>query len=129
VLGGELEHAVGVKGVAGAGPVEAVLQALRAGDLLDPGHRGQRLRFGDAVLGGQRPHRVQGLAPRSGRVELERAIRHLDAVTVLEPFQRFLEAALADVAPRTDDVRPDLDPHAILLSSMRGLHESEATLR
>ena len=37
--------------------------------------------------------------------------RHGDLVAVLEAGERRLDAALADVAPRAGDVRPDLDVH------------------
>src|SRR3712207_6899463 len=39
------------------------------------------------------------------------ALPILDLVAVREPLERGLQPALADVAPRTDDVGPDLDAH------------------
>ena len=55
------------------------------------------------------------------RVELVAAPLHLDLVAVRERGQGRLEAALADVAPRAGDVRPDLDLHALLNDGDWGL--------
>ena len=61
-----------------------------------------------AELAGQRLHQRAGLRHRR-RVELERSVadRHLALVA----GEGLIQAALADVAPRADDVRVDLDLH------------------
>jgi len=46
-----------------------------------------------------------------GRVQLEGPVDDLHLGGVLETGQRRLQPALADVAPRADDVTPDLDAH------------------
>ena len=69
--------------------------------------------LGAAVLAGQHPGGQLVAVLRRGRVQLEGAVDHLDLVAVRESGQRGLEAALADVAPGTDDVGPDLDLHDI----------------
>ena len=41
---------------------------------------------------------------------------NLDLLAVPELRERFLEAAFSDVAPRADDVRPDIDTHASIVA-------------
>jgi hypothetical protein len=53
-------------------------------------------------------HRAR-LAQRGCRVELERAEDDADIDLVGELGDGRLEATLADVTPRADDIRPDLD--------------------
>ena len=56
-------------------------------------------------------HRL-GSARRGGRVELERAIGHVEIdaeVLAGEQFEPGFELAFADVAPGTDDVGVDVD--------------------
>jgi hypothetical protein len=36
---------------------------------------------------------------------------HLDLAAMIEPRERLLEPSLADVAPGTDDIGPDIDTH------------------
>ena len=48
---------------------------------------------------------------RPGWIELKRAMRHSHLVAVIEQRKRMLEAALAEIAPRADDVGPDVDVH------------------
>ncbi len=95
----------------GPGQVEADVDA---GVVADPGHAlDHRLRLGhrDAVLRRQ-PVDVGALPlDGRGRVELERPPHHLHLVGVLEASEGGLEVALADVAPGTDDVGPDLHSH------------------
>ncbi len=106
---GQVAEAVGVDRVDRDGPLQVVRQPLGGGEFCDlPGHcphlreRGpgplrQRLEDGPAVALG-----VRG-------VELEAVPVELHLVGVLKPVERRLQAPLADVAPRTDDVRPDVD--------------------
>ena len=108
------QHSVGPHGV-----LEVEIKAFgasRSGDAID---HGLGLRAVGAQLAGD-PAGVVAVArriglcgARGGRVELERLPLHLYAVTVGELRQCLLKTALADVAPRADDVRPDLDLHAL----------------
>ena len=106
-----MQQPVGVDGVGPLGLAEPEEQALLGGhglgalDHLLAG-RGAAAVLGAQVLG----HGLLG-HPRRGRVELEGAVDDLHVVGVREARQGGLEAALADVAPGTDDVGPDLDLH------------------
>src|SRR5579885_1437846 len=112
-LARRVDQAMRVERVAALRLVEVVLEALRRCERLQSRVRGRDLVGAPAVLG--RQMLGGGAAPR-GRVpvELERPPQHPDLAAMREPRQRRLEAALADVAPRTDDVRPDLDEHALV---------------
>ena len=106
-----MQQPVGVDGVGALGLTEPEEQALLGGhglgalDHLLAG-RGTAAVLGAQVLG----HGLLG-HPRRGRVELEGAVDDLHVVGVREARQGGLEAALADVAPGTDDVGPDLYLH------------------
>ena len=65
--------------------------------------------LGPAELLGVRVDHRPGLAGRCRGIELVRAEHDVDVDLVGELGDRGLEAALADVAPRADDVGPDLD--------------------
>src|SRR4026209_2557863 len=56
---------------------------------------------------------------RCGGIQLKRAMDDVHLVTIVEARERFLEAALADVAPRTDEVGPDIDAHVAQGSGLR----------
>ena len=115
---GAAKQPVGVAGVGPLGPVQVELEALAggdAGDLVDDLGRG----LGAAELAGVglgHRHRRPGRGPR---VELVRPVDDLDVLVevrvVGQPSLRLLEPALADVAPRADDVGPDLDEHVATL--------------
>ena len=104
--------------LAGHGAVEAEVEALVGGL---GGHRVDHAlgaRDVGAVLGGQ-PDGVLA-SPRGSPAGADSPVGSSSkafhststCVAVRELGQRGLEAALADVAPRTDDVGPDLDLHA-----------------
>ena len=114
---GEVHDAVRVERVAAAREVEAEVQALGGGDVGHALLHRKRLVAAHAVLLGEMRRAVVLALARSGRVELERAPRHLHLVAVLEAGERGLEAALADVAPGTGDVRPDLDVHRSIVAN------------
>ena len=102
---------MGVEGVAGPGQIEAQVEAsvrTGIGHAVDHG-----LRFVDAhAVFASQPVGVGALSgSRRTGIELERPPSHLDRVAMVEPRERVLEVALADVAPGTDDVGPDVDPH------------------
>jgi hypothetical protein len=61
----------------------------------------------DATIGDE----WRGHSARSTRVQLEGKVHDRNLVAVREPLQRSLEPSLAEVAPRADDVGPDLDLH------------------
>ena len=102
------------------GPVEAEVQALGRGGGRHRVEHLLRLGPGGAVLGGEAVGVAGGVGPlgrgarRRARVQLEALPLDDDLVAVGEARQGRLEAPLADVAPRTHDVRPDLDLHADL---------------
>ncbi len=106
---GEVEQAVRVECVAPAKEVEAEVEAVAGCGL---GHRAlhlQRLLAAGAVLLGEMGRGVLWALARRARIELEAAPGDLHVIAVLEALQRGLEAALADVAPGTGDIGPDLD--------------------
>src|SRR6185437_11533928 len=91
--------------------VEVVLEALGGGE---PGHplvHPAGVVDRHPVL----PRQVLERRPAADgrvRVELEALPFDLDLAGPVEAGERRLEAALADVAPGTDHVRPDLDFHS-----------------
>jgi hypothetical protein len=106
-----VQYAVHVERIAHV-PVGAVPESFAAGEV------------GDSLLHltGLRPvtlgqHLLSGLDGGAAGVELERPVHHLDLVAVLETGQRRLEPRFADIAPRADDVAPDLHAHADSLES------------
>ena len=98
-----------VEAVAAARAVEVVLEALLRGELGHLHVAGLGLLDAHAVLGGQV---LGGRCARAPRARRGRA-RSCATTTSTSPgsncAERGLEAALADVAPGTNDVRPDLD--------------------
>ena len=114
-----MHDSVGIERRAGARHVEAEVEAF-AGRRL--GHRALHLARAldrHSVLLGQAFGAVALAFGRGGGIELEAPPRHLHVVAVLELSQGGLEAALADVAPRTGDVRPDFYVHQFQGSSAR----------
>ncbi len=107
-IGGQVQQAVRVDRVHGHRAGEVEVQALAAGDQRHPvGHLASlRAEPSRQVL--DRGHRDAALGLR---VQLEAVPGDLHLVRVLELGQRVFQAALADVAPRADDVGPDLDLH------------------
>jgi hypothetical protein len=63
------------------------------------------------VLGSEALDGIAVARRRGIGIELEAAPDDIDVVAMRELRQRGFEAALADVAPGTDDVRPDFDVH------------------
>jgi len=114
VRGSEVDEPVGVERIGATRDVEAEVQSVAGRRLRHPGLHGQRLVAARAVLLGEMGGTVDGALGGRGRIELEAAPRDRDLVAVLVALERGLEAALADVAPGTGDVRPDLDVHGSL---------------
>src|SRR5665213_144781 len=110
-----MHQSVAVEGAAAAGDVKAEWKPLlrRHASQLLLGFAG--LLHGHAVLLRQALGTIARALRRRAGVELEAPPRHVDLVAVLEALERSLETALADVAPRARDVRPDLDVHSRLL--------------
>jgi hypothetical protein len=106
-----VDQAVGVERVAGPGPVEVEVQPLGRGVGRDPRLRGLRGGAAHAVFGGEALHRITLRRGWRARIELEAAPGDRDLLAMIEGGQGVLETALADVAPGTDDVGPDLDIH------------------
>ncbi len=111
----------------------------------EPALGGDRRDVIDDLLGTLRPAELlgvglddrAGLARRCGGVELERPEDDVDVDLVVEFGDRRLEATLADVAPRADDVGPDLDrdtradvgAHKAMIGPYRGDHDHRAAGR
>jgi hypothetical protein len=109
----QVQHAMGVEGIAGLGNVEAEGEAFLGSQLREPLVIPQRLLARHTVLGGESRGGVLRPDGRRTRIELEAAPDDLDLCAVFEPSERRLKASLADIAPRTDDVRPDFNLHNI----------------
>ncbi len=106
---GEVEEAVGVEGVSALslGEVEVEPFVVRGvGDLL---HHGARSVDAHAVFASEGFVERQLGHRRGARVELEALPLHFDFA--VELFEGGFEAALADVAPGTNDVGPNLNFH------------------
>src|SRR3954470_9757960 len=109
VLRSEVDEAVRVEGVAAARLGEVVGEAVLGGEGGDLGLPARGLLHRHAVLLGEPLGRLALGDGRRLGVELEAVPEDGDVVAVLEPCERCLEAALADVAPGAHDVRPDVD--------------------
>ncbi len=119
VGGGEMQQAMGVEGIAGPRLFQAILQAGLLGDLRDPGVHRRRLHQADAVFLGQPLVEGARIEGRCVGVQLEAAPYDADLVAVRELGEGGFEAAPADVAPGTNDIRPDFDLHNISSSLRR----------
>ena len=108
-VGASRQHPVGQQGVGPQGPVEVEVQALLGGQRGHPVDHLVRLPGAELALV-DLPDRggAPGGAPR---IELEGPERHADILRSREAPERRLEPPLADVAPRADDVGPDVDVH------------------
>src|SRR5258706_13582486 len=115
-----MEQPMRIEGVSRPDSLEIEDQPVGPGDVghsVDPDLGVAR---GGAIFLGESsgvPGRTIDLA-RSRRIELERAPNDFDGVAVGEASERGLEVALADVAPRAGDVRPNVDAEL--------LHDGEA---
>ena len=120
MLVGEGDEAMGVERVGPLGDLEVELQPVVGGRVAHPLDDPHRL---------LRPAELAGVGVDDGRrlgrgagVELIRLEHHRHVVAALEPLQGGLEAALADVAPGTDDVGVDLDQHLWLEPPIQAAH-------
>src|SRR5688572_33034886 len=77
--------------------------------------------FGQTVFRLQHRASTGGLASAPRRIKLKRTMGNSHVVPTSESRERLLEPALAEIAPGTDDVRPDIDLH---LSKSRTFHAS-----
>ncbi len=112
---GQPQQTVGEQRVGAQGTIHAERQTILGSCLGDPCEYRRRLLGTTELPAVGLEHRL-GRARRGGRVELVRPIRDLEFDLAAEFVDRPLEAALADVAPRAHDIRPDLD------LNRRGVH-------
>ena len=120
--GGQMGDAVRIERVARPCELEVVLETILGGHGRDPVVHRLRLPKAHAVLRGQHLRQRLVDAWRTFRSELEAAVADAHVVPPLERAEGGLEPSLADVAPRTHDVGPDLHVH--------GLHRiSRGTMR
>jgi hypothetical protein len=105
----EVQEPMDVEAVDGAGVGQSVVETCVGRE------RGDRPQARVDLLGRHpevTPHPFgdrRRAAAGPGRIELEAAVPDGDGRAVLESVERGLEAALAEVAPGADDVRPDVD--------------------
>ena len=83
----------------------------RFADLPNPGLEVGVLLDASAQHAGRTGREILTLAQQTMGLPRTRVQEMLDLVAVLERGERLLQPALADVAPRTHDVGPDLDTH------------------
>src|SRR5690606_28391268 len=106
------------EGVGDLRAVEVILEPVTGRHRCDVvGHRPYPL--GVAELAAQVFVHVARGAWSNRRIQLVAAPDDVDVIGVLELLQRRLETPLADVAPRTDEVGPDLDQHVTALPVTR----------
>ena len=106
----ERQEAVGVACVRPLSAFEVEVEPVGGGDLGDVGDDLLRPLLAAELARVRLHHGHRGAGGRR-RVELERAEHEFHVLAPLEPGQRLFEPALADVAPRTHHVGPDLDSH------------------
>jgi hypothetical protein len=115
-----MDQTVGIEGVATLGDVEAILESFAGGHVDDPLVHRACLFKGHAVLAGQRLFQIAVILRIGVGIELEAAELHSDIGPVIEALEGVLEPALADVAPGSNDVRPDLYLHLPLPTRLEG---------
>ena len=98
-----------VAGQPGIGQV--VLEPLDVGEPLHPRVHLPHLVVRELVFRLEHRAAVRRLMAGPGWIELKRAMRHSHVVAMIEERERVLEPALAEIAPRADDVGPDVDVH------------------
>ena len=127
VRGGQVDEPVRVERVGRVRAIEVIAQAnggRLAGDVAvqRPGPRAVA-----AQLRGEQVVHVPTALPRRVRHQFGAAPDDLDLLPVGEPLERALELALADVAERAQQIRPDLNLHACRPSSPRRPGRNGAT--
>ena len=100
-----------VKGVAAGSSIQVVFEPVGCRKLGQPLLAGDRVLAGHPVFAGQMAHHVALPPGGRGTVELEAAPHHLDVAVVFKARDSGLHSPLADIAPGTDDVGPDLYFH------------------
>jgi hypothetical protein len=109
---GQVQQAVRVAGIATAQAGHVERQPVPDGALLHLTLGILGLLQGHPVLARQQFDGRGGGIGRGIRVEFEGPVRHLDLVTMRPAGQRLLETALAEIAPWTYDIGPDLNLHS-----------------
>lgn len=116
ILLGHPQRPMGEQGVGAPSPVQTQFEAIGLGHRSEMVHDASR-RVLPAELAGVSPHRRGGRARRGAGIELIGAIRDLDlgslGMSGAEALERGVEAVLADEAPRTHHIGPDLDLHGL----------------
>src|SRR5579875_141203 len=107
----KVDHPVDVEGVARRA-VRAEAQPLGPGEPRHPRVGRARLCFRHAVLPGEHARDGFPLAFRAFGVQLEGAVHHLNLVAAGETGEGLLEPGHTDIAPRADDIAPDIHAHA-----------------
>ena len=90
---------------------QVVFEAFDVGQMLHSGIHVLHLLLRELVLGLEHLTAARRLMARARGIELKRAMRHSNLVPVIEERERMLESALAQIAPRADDIGPDVDVH------------------
>jgi acetyl esterase/lipase len=111
-VGGQVQQAVGVEGIAGFRLFQLKRQPILGRQACDMGLAGGGLLPSHAVFRGQAGSRVALDAARRPGIELETVPFDLDVCGMVEGPQGGFEASLADVAPGANHVRPDFNLHA-----------------
>ncbi len=107
-FGGEVQQPVQVEGVAVVAALGPVGEAFGLGEVAELVFVGLGLGVADAVLLGDHGYDGVHVAGLAVRVELERAVPHLDLDLAVELLHGLVEAGLPHVAPRAGDIGPDV---------------------
>src|SRR5262245_8083464 len=90
---------------------QVILDPFYVSQTLHPRCHVQSLLVGQLILRLEHGAPVCRLMPGPRRIELKRAMRHAHVVAMIEQRERVLETAFAEIAPRTDDIGPDVNIH------------------
>ena len=126
---GEMHQLVRVEGVAGERPFELEVEAFTRRGLRHAAVHLHNLLGREPVLVHQHLAPARRRVARRRRVQLKRTMHDLHVVAVLVARERLLEAACADVAPRTDEVGPDIDAHRSIFARRRAPADEPSSRR
>src|SRR4051794_27143954 len=113
---GQVYQLVCGRRVTGGRSVEVIVQSFSSRGLGHPRIYLFDLARRQPVLSHQHLAAIARVIARGRRIQLERVVEDDDGNVVFEPRERLLEPPFSDVAPRADDVGPDIDTHPVSIA-------------
>jgi hypothetical protein len=107
----QVHHLVGVEGISRDAPLQVIVEPVRGGGSFHVHVHGVRLVLGESVFRHEHVTPIEGRTARRRGVEQVSAVNDLHLIAMGKGREAAFEPALADIAPRTDKVGPDVDAH------------------